>query len=115
MQYKGSCHCGNIQFQVKGEIDSAISCNCSICQRKGTLLSFFPWEEFRLLTPDAKISSYTFNKEVIHHKFCPICGVAPYAEGVDQKGNKIAAINIRCLEDLDLNKVPVQHFNGKDF
>jgi len=114
MQYQGSCHCGNIKFKVEGDFGAAVSCNCSICQRKGTLLWFAPWDKFQLLTPDAKISSYTFNKHVIHHKFCPVCGVAPFAEGVDQQGNKIAAINIRCLENLDLNTIEVQHFNGKD-
>lgn len=114
MQYQGSCHCGNIRFQVEGEIDGALSCNCSICQRKGTLLWFKPWQEFNLLTPNAKISSYTFNKHVIQHKFCPVCGVGPYAEGVDPKGNKVAAINIRCIENIDLESIPVHHYNGKD-
>jgi hypothetical protein len=36
MQYQGSCHCGNIQFKVEGDFGAAVSCNCSICQRKGT-------------------------------------------------------------------------------
>ena len=38
MNYKGSCHCGNIAFEVEGEIKGALACNCSLCQRKGSLL-----------------------------------------------------------------------------
>ena len=40
--HKGSCHCGKVAFEVEGDIDSAMSCNCSICQRKGSLLWFVP-------------------------------------------------------------------------
>ena len=37
--YKGSCHCGLVQFEVRKEtpIDTLIECNCSICTKKGIL------------------------------------------------------------------------------
>ena len=38
MNYKGSCHCGAIAFQVEAEPGPAIECNCSHCGRKGYLL-----------------------------------------------------------------------------
>ncbi|ROZ78333.1 GFA family protein [Ramlibacter sp. WS9] len=113
MLHTGSCHCGRIRFEVEGEIDGALSCNCSICQRKGSLLWFVPHEKLQLKTPPDAAASYTFNKHVIKHRFCPVCGMHPYGEGVDPKGNRIAAINIRCLEGLDLATVPVQHFDGR--
>jgi ABC-type uncharacterized transport system substrate-binding protein len=40
VKYRGSCHCGNIAFEVEGLIDKAMACNCSICSRKGSLLWF---------------------------------------------------------------------------
>lgn len=113
MNYRGSCHCGRIAFEVEGTIDSALACNCSICQRKGSLLWFVPRDKFHLLTPEQNASTYTFNKNVIQHRFCPNCGIHPYAEGTDQKGNRMAAINIRCLEGVDLASIPVTHFDGR--
>jgi hypothetical protein len=113
MIYKGSCHCGQVAFEVEGEINGAMACNCSICSRKGSLLWFVPREQFRLLTPESAASTYVFNKHVINHRFCPTCGIHPYAEGVDPKGNRTAAINIRCLEDIDLASIPVQNFDGR--
>jgi hypothetical protein len=113
MIYKGSCHCGKVAFEVEGEINGAIACNCSICIRKGSLLWFVPREKLRLLTPEETASTYTFNKHVIKHRFCPTCGIHPYGEGVDPKGNRMAAINIRCLEGIDLASVPVQNFDGR--
>jgi hypothetical protein len=42
-----------------------------------------------------------------------VCGIHPYAEGRDPKGNAMAAINIRCLEDIDLASIPVTRFEGR--
>lgn len=113
MKHRGSCHCGKVAYEVEGEIDSGLACNCSICQRKGSLLWFAPKEKFTLLTPDENASTYLFNKHAIRHRFCPVCGIHPYAEATDPKGNPVAAINIRCIEGIDLEKVPVKHFDGR--
>ena len=113
MKHKGSCHCGKVAFEVEGTIESAMACNCSICQRKGSLLWFVPHDKLRLLTPDSNAGTYTFNKHVIRHRFCPVCGMHPYGEGSDAKGSRTAAINIRCLEDIDLASIPVTHFDGR--
>lgn len=111
--HKGSCHCGRIAFEVEGEIDGGLACNCSICSRKGSLLWFVPREKLKLLTTESDMSTYTFNKHVIRHHFCPKCGIHPFGEGKDPKGNAMAAVNLRCIEGLDLDKVPVKHFDGR--
>ncbi|WP_079202334.1 GFA family protein [Pseudomonas sp. CC6-YY-74] len=113
MKYHGSCHCGQVAFEVEGQIDGAMACNCSICQRKGSLLWFVPRDQLKLLTPESQMATYTFNKHVIRHYFCPTCGIHPFGEGSDPKGNAIAAINIRCLEDIELEAVPVTHYDGR--
>ena len=110
MNYKGSCHCGKISFKVEGSLEQAMECNCSHCSRKGYLLWFVPRSQFELLTPEAGLATYTFNKHVITHHFCPKCGCAPFATGNDRSGAATAAINVRCLEGIELSslkKVPV--------
>ncbi len=113
MRYRGSCHCGKVAYEVEGTLESALSCNCSICQRKGSLLWFVPREQLRLLTAEDAAGTYTFNKHAIQHRFCPACGIHPYADATDPKGRRMAAINIRCLEGIDLAAVPVKPFNGR--
>ena len=110
--HKGSCHCGRVAFEVEVDVSSALACNCSICRRKGSLLAFVPRERLKLATPEEAARTYTFNQHVIEHRFCPVCGIHPYGLGVDREGNAMAAINVRCLEDLDLDAVTVQHFDG---
>ena len=113
MNYKGSCHCGQVAFEVEGEIKNALACNCSICSRKGSLLWFVPRDKLRLKSPEDAASTYTFNKHVIKHRFCPTCGIHTYGEGVDPKGNRMAAINLRCLDGVELASIPVNNFDGR--
>ena len=115
MNYKGSCHCAKVAFEVEGEIESAMSCNCSMCQRKGSLLWFVPHEKLRLLTPDKNASTYMFNKHVIKHRFCPACGCAPFASGKDRAGADTAAVNVRCLEGVELAAVKRIPVDGRKF
>jgi hypothetical protein len=113
MKYRGSCHCGQVSFEVEGELTEVMACNCSICSRKGSLLWFVPRDKLRLLTPEENISTYTFNKHTIKHRFCPTCGIHPFGEGTDPSGHRVAAINVRCLEGIDFSSLPVKHFDGR--
>ena len=113
MKHTGSCHCGKVKFEVEGEPDSGLACNCSMCQRKGSLLWFVPRDQFRFTAGESEIATYTFNKHVIKHRFCPNCGIHTHGEGTDPKGNAMAAVNLRVLEDFDLESVKVHHYDGR--
>ena len=113
MIYKGSCHCGQIAFEVEGELTQVADCNCSICSRTGALHWFVARDALRLLTPEIDLATYTFGKHVIKHHFCPKCGIHPFGEGSDPSGNSKAAVNARCLEDVDLSSLPVMHLDGR--
>ena len=110
--YSGSCHCGRIAFEVDGTIDHVMDCNCSLCQRRGGLLWFVPRSALRLRTPEGDLSTYTFNRHVLKHHFCAKCGIAPFSEG-ESKGAKMAAINARSLEGVDLSKLKVVKYDGR--
>jgi hypothetical protein len=113
MVYTGSCHCGRIRFRAEGEVDSGMACNCSMCGRRGSLLWFVPRDKLTLLTPEEDASVYLFNKHVIRHRFCAHCGIHPFGEGTAPDGAAMAAINLRTLEDFDLDSVPVKHYDGR--
>jgi len=113
MIYQGSCHCGRVRFEVEGEVTQVMDCNCSICSRKGALLWFVPRDALRLLTPEEDLSTYTFGKHVIKHRFCPTCGIHPFGESRDPSGKGRAAINVRCLEGIDLSSLSIRPFDGR--
>ena len=110
----GSCQCGAVRFTVEGEFDKAIECNCSHCSRKGLLLWFVPRPALAIATGADRLIPFTFNKHVIQHQFCRVCGCQPFALGKMPDGSETAAINIRCLEGIDPGSVPRVPYNGRD-
>ena len=100
-------------YEVEGDIQGVIMCDCSICHRKGAPLWFVPRASLRIVKGDDALRNYTFRKHVIKHRFCATCGIHTHGEGVDPKGNAMAAINIRCLEGVDLDKVQITPFDGR--
>lgn len=113
MHYTGSCHCGNVRFSVEADIDQVIDCNCSHCSRKGYLLSFVPRTSLEVETPRVALATYLFNTHKIEHRFCPVCGCAPFGEGLDPAGRQMAAINVRCIENIDLAALPRMAVDGR--
>lgn len=113
MTYRGGCHCGRIAFEVEGSLEQVLECNCSICSKRGSLLWFVPRGQLRLTTPESDLATYTFNTGRIRHRFCDRCGCAPFGEGVDQDGIPTAAVNVRCLDDVNVWALKVVPFDGR--
>lgn len=114
--YTGGCHCGAVRFTVEADIEggTVLSCNCSHCQIKGLLLSFVPATQFTLVSGDEYLTEYRFNKNVIEHRFCNMCGVQPFGRGKGPDGSETAAINVRCIDGIDLETLSITKYNGKD-
>ena len=113
MKHAGSCHCGRIVFELEADIKEVADCNCSLCRRRGGLLWFGPREALVLKTPESDLSTYTFNKHNIQHHFCAVCGVSPFGEADNPKtSTHMAAVNVRCLPDVDLKALKVNEFDG---
>ncbi len=110
--YSGGCHCGKVRYQVTMDVGKVISCNCSICGKKGTLLSFVPAEQFTLQSGEDALTSYKFNKKIVDHLFCSTCGVTSFARG-EKDGKPMVAINTRCLDGVDAHALDVMQYDGK--
>jgi len=112
--HKGGCHCGKVAYEFDTDIGTVMECNCSFCQKRGALLQFIPASAFRLLTAADDLGTYRFSKHVIAHHFCKTCGIDPFSEGTDPKGNKMVAINMRCVEGAEPRELDIKFFNGRD-
>jgi hypothetical protein len=112
--YKGGCHCGAVQYEVDMDPHEGLVCNCSHCSKKGFVLTFVKPEQFRLVSGLEMLTEYRFNTKRIGHLFCRICGVQSFSRGTGKDGSEMIAVNLRCVQDLDLDALPKQHYNGKD-
>lgn len=113
MKYHGSCHCGDIKFEFETEtISKGLRCNCSVCTRKGALMSAFVLSEDELKV-DAKpgsLSTYTFGTGAAKHQFCNHCGIYTFHETMRFPGK--FRVNLGCVEGLDSLNLPFDIFDG---
>ncbi|MET0606279.1 MAG: GFA family protein [Beijerinckiaceae bacterium] len=113
--YEGGCQCGRVRYRVELTLDRAHACNCSRCQKVGSLLAFAPIDKFELVSGEDEMTEYLFNKHVIHHYFCATCGVQSFSRGRGPGGAEMAAINVRCLDGVEPDDIPVKKVNGRAF
>ena len=109
--YTGGCHCGAVRYEVQLELEELTACNCSICSKTGWLLAFTSGDAFTLLEGEDKLTDYQFAKGHIHHRFCSICGTRSFSSGSGPKGEMIA-VNVRCLDGVDVSSFAVKEFDG---
>jgi hypothetical protein len=97
---KGSCHCGAVKFEIRAPIEPAGRCNCSLCRRKGALMTpLFPADELTILQGEEDLTLYQFNTRVAKHYFCRHCGIYPFHQ--TRKDPLRWRANIGCLEGID--------------
>lgn len=112
--YTGGCHCGAVRFSVNmEELKSGITCNCSLCEKRGSILTFVPSAQFTLTSGESELTDYQFNKKVIHHLFCKTCGILPFGRGVGPDGSEMVAVNLRCIDGVDLASLALTEYDGK--
>jgi hypothetical protein len=116
-EYSGGCQCGKVRYRVSLDLTKEVfACNCSRCGRLGSLLAFAPIADFELVSGERETSEYLFNKHAIHHLFCKTCGIQSFARGTTPKtGAEMAAINVRCIDDIDIDALKIKQVDGRSF
>ena len=109
---EGGCHCGQVRFRARIDLDSLSQCSCSICTKKGILhLSVAP-ADFLLLRGKNALTIYTFGTGVAPHPFCTHCGM--HAFYVPRSRPDTVSVNARCLDDIDGPSLqPKGFFDGR--
>lgn len=114
MKYQGSCHCGAVRFSFEGEaITKGLRCNCSICARKGALMSkeLIPSDKFKIEVEGGALSLYQFGAKTVKHYFCRSCGIYTFHESASRPGHY--RLNLGCVEGVDPLSLEAEVFDGK--
>lgn len=112
--HRGGCHCGKVTFEVDAaaEIDAS-RCNCSVCRMSGYLHLIVPSSDFRLLSGQDDIETYTFNTGVAKHYFCRHCGTKSFY--VPRSHPDGISVNINCLDPQTILAINEEPFDGQNW
>jgi hypothetical protein len=109
--YRGSCHCGAVQFEIDTEITELTMCDCSLCSKKNALMCTVHKNGFKLVSGEDKLSLYQWNAGIARHYFCSVCGIYPFHRKRSMPDHY--GVNVRCLAAFDHTSVPIRQAQGK--
>ena len=92
------CHCGGIEAEINvpSKLEKIIRCNCSICKRKGAVMSMVKNEDFRIIKGKDKLKIYQFHSKIAKHFFCINCGI--YTHHNPRINPSLTAFNVGCID-----------------
>jgi hypothetical protein len=115
VEYKGRCHCGRVRFSFRSpEIKTAARCNCSLCVRRGAVLSptYIPTADFTPHNDPRDLGVYLWNEKVLSNYFCKRCGIFVYV-GDGENAKDGYRVNLGCVEGLDTLALDIRIIDGK--
>ena len=106
---KGSCHCGAIQYEIKGELGLIVCCHCSQCRKsQGTAFatnSPVPTKNFSFVSGEELLTKYPTSEDKVR-TFCSACGSPIYSLLISKP--EVLRLRIGSL-DTKINDRPKAH------
>ena len=102
---KLKCHCGIVEAEINilGKFKKLLRCNCSICKRKGAIMSMVKNEDFKITKGKDKLKMYQFHTNVAKHYFCSNCGI--YTHHNPRINPAMTGFNVGCIDEIDTFKI----------
>tara|TARA_Y100000992_G_C21211371_1_gene465620 strand:- start:160 stop:525 length:366 start_codon:yes stop_codon:yes gene_type:complete len=102
---KLKCHCGEIEAEINvpNNFEKIVRCNCSICKRKGAIMSMVKNEDFKITKGNDKLKMYQFHSKIAKHFFCVNCGI--YTHHNPRINPSLTGFNLGCVDDIDIFKL----------
>ena len=98
---KLTCHCEKVELEVNipdEGFKKLMRCNCSLCKKKGTIMTPIPKETLKIVKGDDVLKLYQYHTKVAKHYFCSNCGI--YTHHVMRSNPNMYGINVACLEGI---------------
>ena len=117
---EGTCHCGNIRFNLQwpgsAEQIAVRECSCSFCQKHGGVWTSNPDATLSVLIGDASnLSKYRFGTATADFYVCATCGTVPFVIS-DIENHLYAVVNVNTFVGVDKSawSQSVTNFDGED-
>jgi hypothetical protein len=110
----GSCHCGDVRFEVDIDASTGSRCNCSVCTKTSVTGGVVKPAAFVLLSDESKLATYEWASKMSKRYFCKRCGVHCFGRGhLEQLGGDFVSVNLNCLDDIDVRDLSLIFWDGR--
>ena len=105
MLIRGSCHCGNVSFELTWEPDPtelpARACGCTFCTKHGGVWTSNPKGALRVKVDEPSVvSKYAFGTRTALFHICGRCGVVPVVTS-EIDGHLYAVVNVNAFSNVE--------------
>ena len=100
------CHCGEVELEIKeseGALNKFLRCNCTLCKKKGYIMTFAPITDVKITKGENKLKLYQYHTKVAEHYFCSVCGI--YTHHKMRSRPDTFGLNVGCIDDIDQFKL----------
>jgi len=106
----GSCHCGEVRFEVAHAIEELTTCDCSLCVKRNAVMAKVPEAALTLVSGQGFLCEYQWNTHRARHFFCSHCGI--YVFHRKRAAPDHFGVNVFCLDGFDPSAIPVRATEG---
>ena len=107
-----SCHCGKIKISVLQKPETLTSCNCSICNRYGSLWGYYGPSDVEVISVASALTSYSWSEKNIQFKHCSQCGCVTHYETTEQVQTAKIGVNFRMAAPAEIGNMRIRQFDG---
>ncbi len=120
MLIHGSCHCGNVMFELvwpeHAETIAARACTCTFCRKHGAIWTANASATLNVQVNDGGlVSDYAFGTKTADFKVCARCGVVTCCTSLIG-GRLYAVVNVNTFDNFDSSRLVRGdvNFDGED-
>ncbi len=109
MQIHGSCHCGNVTFDLqwptRAETIAARACSCTFCRKHGARWTANASAALSVHFKDSSlVTAYAFGTKTADFHVCNRCGVVACCTSLIE-GRLYAVVNVNTFDDFDASRL----------
>ncbi len=107
-----SCHCGAVRISVPRLPETITDCNCSICQRYGTLWAYYTIDEVRVEAALGATQAYAWGDKSLQFIRCRHCGCVTHWEPIVADRGPRMGVNARNFDPAEIRDIRIRHLDG---
>lgn len=99
---KGGCLCGNVRYEVKGDLRGVVNCHCTMCQKlHGSFGAHTKARKANIrITRDQGLAWYK-TSDIAQRGYCRDCGSSLFWEPFDLDATGILAGSLDAMTNLE--------------